>query len=137
MKAALITDTHFGARNDSKVFLQYFEKFYDNVFFPYLEEHNIKTIFHLGDIVDRRKFINYVTLREFKEMFVQRCIDMNIEVHAIVGNHDIPYRNTNEVNALNELFGDKHNLIHKYSQPQSIQWQGCDIAMLPWINSAN
>ena len=137
MKAAVITDTHFGARNDSKVFLQYFGKFYDNVFFPYLEEHNIKTIFHLGDIVDRRKFINYVTLREFKEMFVQRCIDMNIEVHAIVGNHDIPYRNTNEVNALNELFGDKHNLIHIYSQPQSIQWQGCDIAMLPWINSAN
>ena len=91
MKAAIITDTHFGARNDSKVFLQYFGKFYKNVFFPYLEEHGIKTIFHLGDIVDRRKFINYVTLREFKDIFVQPCIDRGIKVHAIVGNHDIPY----------------------------------------------
>ena len=61
-KAALITDTHFGVRNDSKQFLDFFDKFYTNVFFPYLKENNIKTIFHLGDIVDRRKFISYVTL---------------------------------------------------------------------------
>ena len=137
MLAAVITDTHFGARNDSKTFLRYFGKFYKEVFFPYLDEHNIKTIFHLGDIVDRRKFINYVTLREFKDIFVQPCIDRGIKVHAIVGNHDIPYRNTNEVNALNELFGDKHHLISVYSDPKNVTFDSCDIAMLPWINNSN
>ena len=59
MKIALLNDTHFGARNDSNIFDEYFYKFYDNIFFPYLKEHNIKTLIHLGDIVDRRKFINY------------------------------------------------------------------------------
>ena len=59
MKIALLNDTHFGARNDSNIFDEYFYKFYDNVFFPYLKENNIKTLIHLGDIVDRRKYINY------------------------------------------------------------------------------
>ena len=57
MKIAILNDTHFGARNDSLIFDDYFHKFYDEVFFPYLKEHNIKTLIHLGDIVDRRKYI--------------------------------------------------------------------------------
>ena len=44
MKIALLNDTHFGARNDSNIFDEYFYKFYDNVFFPYLEKNNIKTL---------------------------------------------------------------------------------------------
>ena len=47
MKIALLNDTHFGARNDSPAFLKYFMEFYDEQFFPYLEEHNIKTLIHL------------------------------------------------------------------------------------------
>ena len=38
MKIALITDTHFGARNDSLIFSDFFRKFYENVFFPNLKE---------------------------------------------------------------------------------------------------
>ena len=37
MKIALLNDTHFGARNDSNIFDEYFYKFYDNIFFPYLK----------------------------------------------------------------------------------------------------
>lgn len=135
MKAALITDTHFGVRNDSQHFLDFFDKFYSNIFFPYLIKNNITTVFHLGDIVDRRKYISYVTLREFKRIFVQPCIDNNINLIGIVGNHDIPYRNTNEVNAMNELF--KENNITFYSEPTEYGFDGCKIALLPWINNTN
>lgn len=135
MKAAIITDTHFGVRNDSHIFLDYFEKFYTNIFFPYILKNNIQTIFHLGDIVDRRKFINYVTLKEFKRIFVQPCIDNNIKLVGIVGNHDIPYRNTNEVNAMNELFNNPN--ITFYSEPIEYNFSDCIIAMLPWINNTN
>ena len=51
MKIALVTDTHFGARNDNTAFADYFGKFYTDIFFPYLKENNINTIIHLGDIV--------------------------------------------------------------------------------------
>ena len=44
MKVALVTDTHFGARSDSLAFDGYFAKFYDEVFFPYLVENDIKTL---------------------------------------------------------------------------------------------
>ena len=49
MKIALLNDTHFGVRNDSMIFDDFLHKFYEEVFFPYLEEHNIKTLIHLGD----------------------------------------------------------------------------------------
>ncbi len=139
MKAALITDTHFGARNDSQQFLKFFDKFYTNEFFPYLEKNNIKTIFHLGDIVDRRKFINYVTLREFHRIFMKPCVDLGIKLHVIVGNHDIPYRNTNQLNAMTELFGhhyDAKNMMF-YANPTDVKYDGVSISMIPWINSSN
>ena len=69
MKIALITDTHFGARNDSLIFNYFFKKFYEDIFFPTLKERKIKKIIHLGDVVDRRKFINYKTLNTMKEIF--------------------------------------------------------------------
>ena len=53
MKIALITDTHWGVRNDSSTFIEYYRKFYNETFFPYLKENDISTIIHLGDIVDR------------------------------------------------------------------------------------
>ena len=135
MKAAIITDTHFGVRNDSQQFLDFFDKFYSTVFFPYLKKHDIKTIFHLGDIVDRRKFINYVTLNEFKRIFVKPVIDGGYDFHVIVGNHDIPYRNSNEINAMQELF-DTYD-ISIYSDPTDIVFDGIDMTMMPWIHAAN
>ena len=98
MKIALITDTHWGARNDSKIFADYFSKFYDNVFFPYIDDNNIKTCIHLGDVVDRRKYINFKTANDLRENFVERLWEMNVDTHMLVGNHDIYYKNTNQVN---------------------------------------
>ncbi len=81
MKIALLNDTHFGCRNDSPAFIEYQNKFYNDVFFPYLEEHNIKTLIHLGDVVDRRKFINHNTAHNFKKIFWNKLEDYNIDTH--------------------------------------------------------
>ena len=135
MKIALITDTHWGVRNDSNHFLEYFEKFYKNEFFPGLEERGIKTIIHLGDIVDRRKYINYVTLRKMKDIFIDECVKRGIDLHVIVGNHDVPFKDTNEYNSMNELF-DKEDIKY-YSEPKTIEFDGTDILLMPWINNTN
>lgn len=135
MKIALITDTHFGARNDSQVFATYFKKFYHNVFFPYLRENSIDTIIHLGDIVDRRKFINYLSVRNFRESFIEPSMDMN--VHCIIGNHDTYFKNTNEVNSMRELFPTPRDNLNYYSTPKELEFDGCKILLMPWINSGN
>ena len=95
MKIALLSDTHFGARNDSKIFDDFFKKFYDEVFFPYLNEHQIKTVFHLGDVFDRRKYVNFHTLQSCKNYFFEPLANNGIEMFVIPGNHDVYYKNTN------------------------------------------
>ena len=69
MKIALLNDTHFGCRNDSPAFINYQNRFYDELFFPYIIENKIDTLIHLGDVVDRRKFINFNTATISKKSF--------------------------------------------------------------------
>ncbi len=136
MKIAIVTDTHFGARSDSPLFNEYFFKFWDNVFFPYLENNKIDTILHLGDIVDRKKFINYVILNSVRTRFVNKIVKNNYTMYLLVGNHDVPVKNNNEINSFTELFGSYNNIkvVHKAT---TISLDGLDIAMIPWIHNEN
>ena len=45
---ALITDQHFGVRNNSQVFLDYYFKFYEETFFPTLKKYGVDEIIDLG-----------------------------------------------------------------------------------------
>lgn len=135
MKIALITDQHFGARNDSLQFHDYFEKFYSEFFFPYLEKEGITTIIELGDIFDRRKYINYDSLGRCRDYFFQPIADMDIKLHCIVGNHDIYFKNTNRVNSPNLVLGDYDFTV--YDSPQTITIDGTEIVIMPWINNDN
>jgi len=136
MKIALITDTHWGVRNDAQNFLEYFRRFFHYQFFPYLEKNNIDTVIHLGDIVDRRKYINYITLRHLKEEFINKLEKKNIDLHIIAGNHDVPYKNSNDINAMRELFDRREN-CKIYWEPETVNFDGTDICLMPWINNSN
>ena len=137
MKIALLTDTHFGARNDNVNFNEYFYNFYEGVFFPYLQQNNIKHCIHLGDLMDRRKFVSYRILKDFRERFIQPFNHLKINLHILVGNHDIYFRNTNDINSLQELLGERHDNIFLYAEAQEVVFDGFPILMMPWINPQN
>ena len=137
MKIALLTDTHFGARNDNLNFNDYFYEFYEGVFFPYLQQNNIKHCIHLGDLMDRRKYVSYRILKDFRERFIQPFLHLEIDLHILVGNHDIYFRNTNDVNSLQELLGANYKNIHIYPEAQEVDFDGFPILMMPWINPQN
>ena len=135
MKIALLNDTHFGCRNDSPAFIEYQNRFYNEIFFPYLQQYKINTLIHLGDVVDRRKFINHNTAHNFKKVFFNRLEELNIDTHIIIGNHDTYYKNTNEVNALQNLNINKDAKI--YTHATEVEFDGLPILFIPWICDDN
>jgi DNA repair exonuclease SbcCD nuclease subunit len=137
MKIALITDTHWGIRNDSVAFMDNSKKFLDEIFFPYLDTNNVRTVVHLGDLVDRRKYINIRTANRLRQDFLDPLANKGYDVHLIAGNHDTFYKNTNTVNALRELVVGKYDF--KVHDQLPIEWtfDGTNVLMLPWICDEN
>ena len=136
MKIALINDSHFGARNDSSIFLNHFVDFYENTFFPFCEENDIKNVIHLGDFFDRRKYVNFNTLSEVRTKILNRFETLNINVHLLLGNHDTFYKNTNKINSPKELLSSYSNM-KIYEQPEDVSFDDLKICLVPWINAEN
>ena len=136
MKLALITDQHFGARNDSLLFSDYFERFYTEICFPYLLENNITNVVDLGDTFDRRKYVNLNILKKTKQMWFDKLKKYNINLHTLVGNHTTYFKNTSEVNTLN-LILDSYDNVTVYDRPTVVVFDGVPIQFIPWINSGN
>jgi len=133
---AIITDQHFGARNDNPAFLDYYERFYTNCFFLKLKEKNIKTLLILGDTFDRRKYVNFNSLKRAKEMFFEPLREMGIKVYMLAGNHDVFFKNTNEVNSP-ELLLKQYSNITVIDDPTEIEIGDHKICMMPWICTDN
>lgn len=136
MKVAIITDQHFGARNDSIAFLDFFQKFYDNTFFPTLDASGIDTVLVLGDTFDRRKYVNFYALDRAKKMFFDKLEERGITVYMLAGNHDTYFKNTNEVNSPDLLLAEYSN-IEVIDEPKTINVNGFEVCMLPWICPEN
>lgn len=136
MKICLLGDTHFGVRNDSKAFHAYYEKFYTETFFPTLEENGVRTIIQLGDLFDRRKYINFLSLTESRRYFFDECAKRGITLHALIGNHDIFWRESLDVNSPELLLKDYDN-IHLWSKHGTLEIDGVSIDMIPWICKDN
>jgi len=136
MKLAIITDQHFGARKGADYIHGYFKKFYDDIFFPYLEKNKIDTIVDMGDTFDNRRNIDLATLEWAKKNYYDRLQAMGITVHTIVGNHTAYYKDTNEINTV-ELLLKEYDNVEVYSEPTTVNIGGLDILMLPWINEEN
>jgi DNA repair exonuclease SbcCD nuclease subunit len=137
MKIAILNDTHCGIRNSSDIFMEYQEKFYRDIFFPYLLENNIKKILHLGDYYDNRKFINFKSLEHNRKIFLEKLREHRIHMDIIPGNHDVYYKNTNKLNSLKELLGHYMAEVRIIDEPTVVNYDGLDVALIPWINPEN
>jgi DNA repair exonuclease SbcCD nuclease subunit len=135
MKIALINDTHFGVKNSSELFLNYQFRFFNELFFPYCRENGIKKIIHLGDFYEHRKYVGIRTLNRVREDFIKQLSDLGMTMDIIPGNHDVFYKNTNALNALEESLAFYGDMIRLVMQPTEIEYDGLRFAMLPWIST--
>ena len=132
MKVAIITDQHFGMRKGSQIFHDYMKEFYDKVFFPTLDKHNISVVFDLGDTFDNRKSIDFWSLDWAKKNYYDKLAERDISVYTVVGNHTSYYKNTLDLNAVNILLSEYENVFH-ITKPITITIGNLPICFIPWI----
>lgn len=136
MKVGIITDIHFGVRNGSKFFLDKYESFFENVFFPTLIERGITTLWIMGDTWEYRTKIESVTLWRAQKMFFDRLEELNIKTYMIYGNHDVAYRNRNDINTI-DFLGKMYSNIYVIPTYETIEFDGLPVNFLSWVNNAN
>ena len=132
MKLLLITDQHFGVRNDNQVFIDKYREFYSNIVIPYIKTNKITNILCLGDTFDRRKYINFLSLDCAREMWFEPLKELGVHMHMLIGNHDIYFKNTLKINAPKHLLSEYDN-IEIIDKPCHLQFDDMKIAMIPWI----
>ena len=135
MKVGIITDTHFGGKNDNLQFASFQRRFYEGTFFPILEREGVTTVLHLGDVFDRRKYSNFQSLSLAKEMFFEPLRDY--KVHMIVGNHDAYFKNSNHINSVSLTCNEYDNITVYQDTPEVIEIEGHHIFLIPWIAPAH
>ena len=136
MKIAIITDQHFGARKNSKLFHDYFLKFYEDIFFPTLIKEGITTIVDMGDTFDSRKGVDFVSLEWAKNHYYDRLEELGITVHTIIGNHTAYYKNTNDLTGVG-LFLREYDNVKIYPEAEEVRIDKTNFLFVPWINAEN
>lgn len=138
-KIALITDLHFGVRSGTgteRIINEYYRKFYQEIFIPYLIENNIETVICLGDTFDKRKSINFTSLETAKDLLFDPLEKNNIQLYCLVGNHDAPYKNHIRISSPKLLLPDYKN-ITVIDEPTELTIYGKDFLFVPWVCADN
>ena len=140
MKVLILGDLHWGARSDNTTFLEAFSAYFDEVFFPLVEKIKPDMIVQVGDVFDKRSYLNVNTLYYVRTRFIEPLRATNIPSFIFPGNHDTYFKNTNRVNSLEEVFGylpiatDRPQLpagdVHLVTKPTTI----ASALLVPWIS---
>lgn len=127
---AILADTHFGCRSDSQVFLDQHRKFFEEVFFPTLQEKQIYRIIHLGDFFDKPRMINVKTLNQVNDFFISKLT--NRLMHIIPGNHDIYFKDSLSLTTIDEILGTNNN-VQIMNPGETVLYNKKKIGFVPWI----
>lgn len=136
MLIAILGDLHLGARNSSYHFSDYFNRFFNEVFYPYCQKRGIKNVIQLGDTFDSRAALSYKAYHRCRETWFGNLEKHDIQMYMLVGNHDICYRHTLEINSPDLLLGEYKN-ITVINKPTQIDINGTKIDIVPWLCDEN
>lgn len=135
-KIIILGDLHIGARLASTQVMEHQLTYFEEQVFPYMKKHGISTILQLGDMFDTRKFSNHLVLYNWRKRFFNFMEDNGISFVTILGNHDIFFKNTLEVNST-QLFLEQYSNITIIDNPSVYDFDGVDFLLVPWICDAN
>ncbi len=129
MKIGIIPDMHIGISEHKELFNKYHMKCIDYIYSEF-KKLNIEHIIYLGDIFDKRYSISVKTLKQAKDIF-----NNDFKQYFLLGNHDVTYKNSNELNSVEILLGEKNKVV--VNTPEEIHLGNKKFLLVPWINKTN
>ncbi len=105
----IITDTHFGVKNNSSKFLENQFRIFEDLFkMIEINPNDRMDLIHLGDLFDSRSTISIYVFNKVKNLFVnlyKELQDRNPDntIIFLAGNHDFFSQNSQEINSLDAL----------------------------------
>jgi DNA repair exonuclease SbcCD nuclease subunit len=99
----LLTDTHFGVRQNSILWLKSQMKFFYEQLIPFIKNQKEGVfIYHLGDLFDSRSSINPFIANQVRELFSHMASLDNVrQIIIIGGNHDYYSPNDSTTDSIN------------------------------------
>lgn len=135
-KILIIGDLHIGVKNNSEVMMNYQRNFFQNELFPYIKENNITHVIQLGDTLDKRKTIDFVTSAFLIKEWLSWFDENEVELYSIIGNHDTYYKNTNEISGIKQ-YESLFKRVHIVDSPTVLKTKWADYHLIPWICPEN
>lgn len=112
----IITDTHFGVKQNSITWLNSQLDFMYKQLIPHIQQcidselYDKIRLIHLGDVFDSRSTISTFVATKVVELFTK--LSSMCEVRIVAGNHDFYSPNSDEVDSLNLLLKNTGAILH-------------------------
>lgn len=137
MKLALLGDTHFGIRNGSPLYHDFFDLVYGKWFFPLMETLGVKDILQHGDLYDVRKGVDSFSVSQSNRYFFDRLRAYKMHMTTFLGNHDVFFKDTLAVNSPELLLGEYADVVFIVNEPTTTMFDSTEVDLIPWICKAN
>ena len=131
-KICLLGDTHFGISDGKALYHQFFERVYNEWFFPLMKERGIRQCWQFGDLFDKRKGVDSFSASESKRYFFDRLEENDVILKTLIGNHDSFFKESIEINSPELLLSDVE-MVSMYSKPTTLVYNPVSIDIIPWI----
>ena len=117
MTNIIITDTHFGVKNNSITWFNSQSDFIYKQLIPYIKSHqDTIRLIHMGDVFDSRSTISVYIAKKVRKMF-KDLAEICEDVIVVAGNHDFYSPVSDEYDSLSLVLHniDKVKLVRKES----------------------
>ncbi len=107
------------------------QQFFEQVLWPAIDaEGGVTEMLCLGDVTDRRKYINFQTAEFAKRVFFEPARQRNIRIHWVIGNHDMPFKHSMALTS-HETF--KEYDVAVYRAATVVDFDGVPTLLVPWL----
>lgn len=133
MNIVLVSDIHFGVKQNDVTFLNNSRDYFLNDISKIIEEQKCKYLIIGGDLFDNRIVVDVLVKNTTMQVF-QTLLDKfeDLKIVLLCGNHDIYYKTTLEVTSL-KIFKNFHERLQIVLKMQKFDFDGCKAVLVPWL----